>query len=266
MDCYKTVSVESSTGVVVRPVICERCVAGSGSQFTWPSAYVMAAYVLSNSNFFVGKAVLELGAGTGLPSIVAALCGAKQVLATDRAEEPRTVATLKESFYRSNVTSVCTALPLDWNNPPQDIPTVDIVLGADIFYLSSDFEAIICLLARFVAANPAVKIISTFQERSTSKPLLPLLYSFGLKAESVPTQSFLHCAHREGFVLLQRYVEDYDGDHNDSTDANEHVERGASTAGFATVSTENAGDTFMKQRPLPNFDNIELFVISLSCE
>ena len=46
------------------------------SLYVWPCAVVLAQYLWCNrSKLLTGKHVLELGAGTALPSIVAAMCG-----------------------------------------------------------------------------------------------------------------------------------------------------------------------------------------------
>ncbi|KAF9149442.1 Methyltransferase-like protein 21A [Linnemannia schmuckeri] len=49
----------------------------------WDGAYLMAKFLESHIGSLQGKSCLELGAGTGLVSIVAWLLGATQVLATD---------------------------------------------------------------------------------------------------------------------------------------------------------------------------------------
>ncbi|KAF9920509.1 Methyltransferase-like protein 21A [Linnemannia zychae] len=49
----------------------------------WDGAYLMAKFLESHIGKLHGKSCLELGAGTGLVSIVAWLLGASQVLATD---------------------------------------------------------------------------------------------------------------------------------------------------------------------------------------
>lgn len=43
--------------------------------FVWPSALLLAHYVASERRLLLGKVVMELGCGTGLPGILAALCG-----------------------------------------------------------------------------------------------------------------------------------------------------------------------------------------------
>lgn len=49
----------------------------------WNGSRVISEYFETNPNVVRGKTVLELGAGAGLPSIVAAVLGAKKVVMTD---------------------------------------------------------------------------------------------------------------------------------------------------------------------------------------
>ena len=56
----------------------------------WPSAEALALFILQHPEYIAGKMVVELGAGLGLPSLVAAQMAAS-VLCTDY--EPEAVAT-----------------------------------------------------------------------------------------------------------------------------------------------------------------------------
>ncbi|OQR96905.1 hypothetical protein THRCLA_07131 [Thraustotheca clavata] len=52
-------------------------------QRIWPGSYLLAEYVHANKDLVANKRVLELGAGTGLVSLVAQIAGATNVVATD---------------------------------------------------------------------------------------------------------------------------------------------------------------------------------------
>ncbi|KAF0720485.1 Aste57867_278 [Aphanomyces stellatus] len=52
-------------------------------QRIWPGSYLLAEYIHAHTALVAGKRVLELGAGTGLVSLVAQLAGAPTVVATD---------------------------------------------------------------------------------------------------------------------------------------------------------------------------------------
>ncbi|KAJ1304094.1 hypothetical protein OPQ81_008498 [Rhizoctonia solani] len=59
------------------------------AQHLWNAAIVLADFLDANSSQLCqGKTVLELGAGGALPSLVAALCGAHQVVITDYPDTP----------------------------------------------------------------------------------------------------------------------------------------------------------------------------------
>lgn len=49
----------------------------------WNAGQVIAQYLEDNAQLVQGKTVLELGAGAGLPSLIAAILGAKKVVVTD---------------------------------------------------------------------------------------------------------------------------------------------------------------------------------------
>ena len=51
--------------------------------FCWASGQVLAAWLLGNPAICAGKTVLDLGAGSGVVGIAAALAGAKEIIACD---------------------------------------------------------------------------------------------------------------------------------------------------------------------------------------
>jgi predicted nicotinamide N-methyase len=70
----KRYCIETLDGVLLEPYIREFFTSDSQTLFTWPSAILLASYIAS-SNVTNGLSTLELGAGCGLPSIIAALVG-----------------------------------------------------------------------------------------------------------------------------------------------------------------------------------------------
>ena len=48
--------------------------------YRWNAARALAGFLQRNSELYLGRSVLELGAGGGLPGLVAVKCGARKVL------------------------------------------------------------------------------------------------------------------------------------------------------------------------------------------
>jgi predicted nicotinamide N-methyase len=94
----------------------------------WPSSLAIAKWLWA-SQCIEGKTVLELGAGLGLPGIVAGLKGA-YVLQTDYASEALEVA--RETACMNNLPNVKTAIA-DWRHF-EISDTFDYIIGSDILY------------------------------------------------------------------------------------------------------------------------------------
>jgi predicted nicotinamide N-methyase len=95
----------------------------------WPSAIALAYELASRGEALAGKTVLELGAGTGLPGIVAASLGA-QVVQTDRQEMAMLVC---ERNGRLNRVAGIERRLVDWVEW-QDTQRYDWIIGSDILY------------------------------------------------------------------------------------------------------------------------------------
>jgi predicted nicotinamide N-methyase len=93
----------------------------------WPSAIALAHEVASRS--LQGLRVLELGAGTGLPGLVAASLGAR-VVQTDK--QPVALHVCKLNAERNGVVGIehRAANWTAWDDPAQ----YDLILGSDILY------------------------------------------------------------------------------------------------------------------------------------
>jgi predicted nicotinamide N-methyase len=110
----------------------------------WPSALALARAVAARS--LGGQRVLELGCGLGLPSLVAALGGAR-VLATDWS--PDAIDLLHENARRTGAT-LETALHA-WDDPA--LPARgrwDLVLASDVLYERRNVDLLLGLLPRVV--------------------------------------------------------------------------------------------------------------------
>lgn len=95
----------------------------------WPAAIALAHDVASRAGELRGRRVLELGAGTGLPGIVAATLGAR-VTQTDRDELAMSVC--KRNCELNGVRG-CEHRLADWTSW-EDAGTYDWIIGSDILY------------------------------------------------------------------------------------------------------------------------------------
>jgi predicted nicotinamide N-methyase len=109
----------------------------------WPSGIALARVVRRRE--VEGLRVLELGCGLALPSIVAALGGAR-VLATDWSPEGLEVAAANAARNRADVE---TAL-VSWAGPEPLVRAApwDLVLGADLLYEQRNVDQLLRLLPR----------------------------------------------------------------------------------------------------------------------
>ncbi|SDG26184.1 class I SAM-dependent methyltransferase [Klenkia brasiliensis] len=105
--------------------------AGDASPF-WAAAWVggqgLARHVLDHPDLVAGRTVLDLGCGSGLVGIAAALAGARRVLASD--VDPYALAVVPLNAAASGASGVePVGDVLD-----ADLPGVDVVLAGDVFY------------------------------------------------------------------------------------------------------------------------------------
>lgn len=121
----------------------------------WPSARALADAVdRAGASRLAGRRVLELGCGLGLPSLVAARCGAGPVLATDRS--PAAVAWVAANARRSGLRVESAVAAFDAPDPGIDDRRWDLVLAADVLYGAAAADALTALLPRLTSRRGAV--------------------------------------------------------------------------------------------------------------
>jgi hypothetical protein len=165
----KTFHLETCGGILLLPKIIEFVSDRGLSMFTWPSSQILSAFVASRSELFRDLRVLELGAGTALPSIVAGLCGVRSVIITERCDEPDILRNINDIIQINCSQSKCVALPLNWGliseTDLDSIGRVDVVLGADVFYSSEAFDSVLLTFLSVLSRDPHAVFFTTYQER-----------------------------------------------------------------------------------------------------
>lgn len=165
----------------------------SYSFYTWPSAPILAWFLWEHRTELPGKHILELGAGTALPGILAAKCGATVTL-TESATLPKSIQHVKRScevngLTNSNQVRVAGLtwglfLPNTFNFGP-----IDLIIGSDCFYDPSVFEDIIVTVSFLLDNNPQARFLSVYQERSSDWSIEHLLHKWNLRCEHIPINS-----------------------------------------------------------------------------
>lgn len=145
----------------------------------WPSSLAMARWLWNNPSL-AGKSVLELGAGLGLPGIVAGLKGAR-VLQTDYAPEALEVA--RETAALNMVPDIQTAVA-DWRDF-NITDAFDYIIGSDIMYHPS--------------LNPYLKRIFAYNLRPGGNIVMA-------DAGRKDSLSFIRELMREGWQVLEEHA------------------------------------------------------------
>lgn len=136
----------------------------------WPAAIAMAHEIAVRGTEFAGRRVLELGAGTGLPGIVAATFGA-HVVQTDRHD--LALAVCRRNGERNGFGDgaappgggTLTYRVGDWT-AWDDVARYDYILGSDVLYGESTHPHLRRILAANLAPGGRVLLSDPFRPYS----------------------------------------------------------------------------------------------------
>jgi predicted nicotinamide N-methyase len=135
----------------------------------WPSAKALAQFLLSNPSYVNEKSVLELGAGLGLPSLVAARYAAR-VLCTDYVPEAVVAARQSAAHWQLKNFS---AEVLNWQQLPAGLDA-EVLLLSDINYEAVAFDTLQKVIGTFLQKGTTV-VLSTPQRLVAKAFIAPLL-------------------------------------------------------------------------------------------
>uniref|UniRef100_A0A7N0TUV4 Methyltransferase-like protein 23 n=1 Tax=Kalanchoe fedtschenkoi TaxID=63787 RepID=A0A7N0TUV4_KALFE len=110
--------------------------------FVWPCSVILAEYVYQQRSRFAATAtVVELGAGTSLPGLVAAKLGCDVTL-TDEADKVEVLDSMRALCKLNNLN--CKILGLTWGVWDKSLFELRprFILGADVLYDASEFSRI----------------------------------------------------------------------------------------------------------------------------
>lgn len=139
----------------------------------WPSAFALCEFIATEPQWLENKKVLELAAGLGLPSFLAAQI-ATEVVCSDYV--PAAVELMQQSIERNQLTST-KATVIDWNNLPDDL-SCDVLLLSDINYEPQVFDTVFNAIASFLQKGTTV-ILSTPQ-RLMAKPFIDRILPYSI--------------------------------------------------------------------------------------
>lgn len=119
--------------------------------FAWPGGQGLARHVLDHPELVAGRRVLDVGSGSGLVAIAAALAGASHVVASEIDPLGRRAIALNAAANR-------VAIQVAGDVADGDGGDADVVLVADTFYDAATAARIVPFLERAGARGAAVLV------------------------------------------------------------------------------------------------------------
>jgi methyltransferase-like protein 23 len=145
----------------------------------WPAAIALANFLADHSQYIKNKKVLELAAGLGLPSMVAAHY-AQAVCCTDYLEEA--VAVVKKSVTINGLQNV-TCRVINWHHLPKTL-SADVLLLSDINYNPDEFNVLLNVLQYFL--NKGTTLLLSTPQRLVAKSFIEQLTPWCRHQQQVP--------------------------------------------------------------------------------
>ncbi len=131
----------------------------------WHSAIALSKFLVKNNHLLTNKKVLELAAGLGLPSMIAAKY-AKEVICSDAAIE--SLVYTKETAKYNKIENIIIK-QLNWNYLHDDL-NVDILLLSDVNYEPTEFDSLYNVFREF--CKKGTTIILATPQRLMAKPFI----------------------------------------------------------------------------------------------
>ncbi|CAB9496297.1 Protein-lysine methyltransferase METTL21D [Seminavis robusta] len=193
----------------------------------WPAAMVLVKYMERHSHLLRQKVVVDLGSGTGLTSIAAAILGAKVVVCTDGCDPVVQLA-------RDNIRKAAAKTTGSSDNDNDDQNAAVMIQGCPIYtqelwwgrdsihpsFLQQDDNATCtsnidvvlvadCVLPKLYPIAPLVAEIDQLLPQSTNSMAL-ISYEHRYYPEYDPRDKFLELAQQRGLTVLKVPMEEHD--------------------------------------------------------
>ncbi|KAK4261698.1 hypothetical protein QN277_004658 [Acacia crassicarpa] len=148
--------------------------------FVWPCSIVLAEYIWQQRQRFSGTSVVELGAGTSLPGLVAAKVGADVTL-TDDSSRLEVLDNMRKVCDLNKLK--CNVLGLTWGVWDSSIFNLQakVILGADVLYDSNAFDDLFATVTFLLQKSPGSVFITAYHNRSGHHLIEFLMVKWGLK-------------------------------------------------------------------------------------
>ncbi|MET0388482.1 MAG: methyltransferase domain-containing protein [Polyangiales bacterium] len=140
----------------------------------WPSSIALAHDVFARAEQLARARVLELGAGTGLPGIVAASLGAR-VVQVDRSEVALHLCRMNAE---RNATTGIDLRCAEWATLQSDTP-FDFIIGADVLYATAQHDQLRAICDAYLA--PGGTVLFADPLRTASLPMLEAMERSGYR-------------------------------------------------------------------------------------
>lgn len=151
----------------------------TGLHHVWPASLVLCRWLEANRHEVARARILELGAGTGLPSLLCTQLSAAAVVAVD--VNAAVVAQLNESFHKAG--SQACALCMGWEDDALFELATSLapthVLLADVVYPMKEQTALLATLDKLLHAHPGLHVIVS---TSCRDPVVHESFVAGLRA------------------------------------------------------------------------------------
>jgi predicted nicotinamide N-methyase len=140
----------------------------------WPGGQALARHVLDEPSVVAGRRVIDLGSGSGLVAVAAALAGAAEVVASEVDPYGRTAVAVNAELNGVGALRVVGDL---LGGPP---PGADVVLAGDVCYDREMTERVLPFLVAARAAGAEVLV------GDPGRPYLPVERLEGVSVHEVP--------------------------------------------------------------------------------